>query len=336
MAKGFGQSETFAVRDLVVRRGEKLRGRLLAGRLADGSPIDIPVIVAHGREAGPVLYVQAACHGIEVNGIEVIRRLDQEIEPERLTGTILMVPVANVLGFNYRVRQTVFDLEDLNRVWPGKKTGRISERIAHLLFSEMVSRADYLLDLHTGSSTMVTHVRYFGEDPTCSALARVFGTRVVVDEPLDVNARALRFDGKLRNVALREGVCGITPELGGHSKFDQQAIRVGFAGVRNILIHLGMLRGTIELPPEQTVLKLDTQPLTANWGGLFLSQVEPGERVRQGQTLGVIYNPQTFDILEEVLAPQEGMVLSFNENPVVHTGERLASLGLIEGIWENH
>jgi len=333
MTRGFGAGDTFSVGDLVAQRGEKVKGRLIAGSLADGSPISIPVMIIHGRQPGPVLYVQAVCHGIELNGLEVIRRLYQEIDPAGLTGTILLVPIANVLGFNYRIRQTVFDLEDLNRVWPGKKNGRISERIAHLLFSQLVARADYLLDLHTGSATMVTHVRFFGQDPTCSGLARAFGTEVVVDEPLDENARAQRFDGKLRNVALREGIYGITPEPGGHSRFDPVAIGVGWQGVKNVLVHLGMLDGTLQLPSEQVVLKLDTQPLTANWGGVFMSQVRPGERVQKGQVLGFIYHPQTFEVLEEILAPEEGMVLSFTENPVVHTGDRLLNLGLIQGVW---
>jgi len=310
--------------------GQTAFGTIFIGTFADGSSLDIPVAVVRGAAPGPVLYVQAACHGIEVNGIEVIRRLMTGGALAGMRGALIAVPVANLVAFNHRMRQTFWDLEDMNRVFPGSAGGGMSQRMAHALYRSAVSKADYLIDLHTGGPGMVTHVRLAMEGKSAD-LARVFGTEVLVREPLDADFRQMRYDGKLRLVAERKGIVGITPELGAHSSFQEDNIAVGLRGVLNVIRFVGMLDGEMDLPPRQVVVSYSSKTqVKATAGGVLRTEMLPGMSVRAGQELGRTYDiRKAFAEVETFVAPVDGIVMSYNDNPVVHFGDRIASIGVI-------
>lgn len=325
-----GRDDALRVGGIVAHPGMRADGKLRVGTFADGSALDIPVIVVNGRRPGKVLYVQAACHGVELNGIEVIRRVLDLVDPARLRGALIAVPVANVVAFTHRIRQTHFDLEDMNRVWPGKEDGGMSQRMAHVLFSSAVLKADYLIDLHTGSGTMVTHIRLAPEGEAAT-LARIFGTELLVKEPLDQSFKEKRFDGKLRVVAERHGIPGITPELGAHSRLQEESIAIGVRGVTNVMKHLAMIDGEPDLPALQTVVSYSsTTQVKANHGGLFVSAVKPGQRVQAGETIGSTYDVASFRQVELFQSPIAGMIVSYSENPVVHFGDSVAMIGRVE------
>lgn len=306
-------------------------GNIFVGTFADGSALEIPVVLVRGRQPGPTLYVQAASHGIEVNGVDVVRRLITEADLASLRGALIAVPVANLVAFNHRMRQTFWDLEDMNRVFPGSASGGMSQRMADALFRSAVSQADYLVDLHTGGPGMVTHVRLAMEGQS-AALARVFGTEVLVKEPLDSDFRQMRYDGKLRLVAERQGIVGITPELGAHSRFQEENIEIGLRGVINVMKFVGMLDGQLELPERQTVVSYSTKTqVKASAGGLLRHTLRPGGTVQKGQVLGDTYDPRrAFATVETFRAPADGILVSYNDNPVVHFGDRIASIGVVE------
>ena len=130
--------------------GEKRFGSLPIGDLADGTPIEIPVVVVNGAREGKRLFVQAGVHGKEINPIEVMRRVVTGLDPAALSGVLVGVIIANPLSFEARDRRAPYDLEDMNRVWPGKPDGAISQRMAYAIYEGGVRGSDALVDLHTG------------------------------------------------------------------------------------------------------------------------------------------------------------------------------------------
>jgi len=308
--------------------GEKRFGSIEAGTLATGTPIEVPVCVVNGGAGdGPRLYVQALCHGSEINGLEALRRVLVALDPAQMRGILVAVPVANTVAFMHKERRTSFDNEDMNRVWPGKPDGALSARMAHAIWNGAILGADYLVDLHTGSSTMLTH-SVFGEgDDASEQLARVFGTEYLLMEEHDEEWRQARFAGKLRNVAVEAGIPSITPELGGNAKFEEARIREGEAGVRNVMIHLGMIDGEITRPARQVIVRNHLTRVTVSHGGIFLRAVQPGDEVSVGTPLGTIISARDFSELETVRSPLDGIVLSHVENPILNTGDSCAMLG---------
>jgi len=312
-------------------KGQLARGTLPVGTLADGTTLEVPFLILNGKGEGPTVYVEAACHGSEINGLEVIRRLvTEEVDLEVLCGAFVIVPVANVVAFTHRQGHTPFDNENMNRVWPGKADGRMSERIAHAIWHHAIEPCDYVIDLHTGNSTLVTHVVFMGGEESSRNLAVNFGVEVLISEEKDADWQKARFSGKLRNFADASGKPAICPELGGNSKFEPVRIEQGLRGVLNVAKHLGMLPGEPVLPKRQTVVAQGhlTQ-VKANHGGAALYAVTGGDRVSAGDLLCRIYSIRDFSVLEEVRSPGDGMIIMVAENPILHSGDMVAMMGKI-------
>jgi len=311
--------------------GQKVSGLIDYGSSADGSTLASPVCLLIGRQAGPCLYVQAAVHGNEINGIEVLRRVLEELDPVALSGAIIAVPVVNPSGFVNDARRNQFDREDMNRVWPGKEGGQASQQSTLALYREAVSQADYIVDLHTAGAGTLLHVVYGQGDPASRALAEAFGVGVLLEEPVSEDWKQARFAGKLRNLAASKGVPSITPELGATSTFEEPSILAGVRGLLNVLKHLKMLEGEPELPARQvTLIGSHLDQVRARQGGLFVAQVRPGEMVTEGQVLGFTYSVRDFQPVEIFHAPYAAMILSVTARPITNTGSGVVSLGLIE------
>lgn len=319
------------INGMTAEPGQKVAGVLPVGNFADGAPLEVPFMVLNGAGEGPVVYVQAACHGSEINGLEVIRRLvTEEVDVAALRGAFIIVPVANVTAFTHRQGHTPFDNENMNRVWPGKPEGRMSERLAHEIWHNCIEPADYVIDLHTGNSTLVTHVVFMGGESASEGLAYNFGVEVLIREEKDADWQKARFAGKLRNYADSAGKPAICPELGGNSKFEPERIEQGLRGVLNIAKHLGMIDGQPELPKRQTVVAQGhlTQ-VKADQGGAALYEVTGGDRVSKGDLICRIYSIRDFQVVQEIRSPADGMIIMVAENPVLHTGDTVAMMGKI-------
>lgn len=311
--------------------GRMAHGVFPVGNFADGTPLEVPFMILNGASEGPRVYVEAACHGSEINGLEVIRRLvTEEIALDQLKGQLVIVPVANVVAFTHRQGHTPFDNENMNRVWPGKADGRMSERIAYAIWENAIKGSDYLIDLHTGNSTLVTHVVFMGGEQSSQDLARAFGVEVMIQEEKDTDWQKARFNGKLRNYSDASGIPAICPELGGNSKFEAHRIEQGLRGVLNVLKHLGMLPGKPILPARQTVVAQGhlTQ-VKVNNGGAALFDVTGGDRIKEGDLICRIYSIRDFSFIEEVRSPADGMIIMVAENPILHTGDMAAMMGKI-------
>ena len=308
--------------------GSRTSGLIEHGSTADGATLQTPVHLLVGAEAGPVLYVQAAVHGDEVNGVEVLRRVVSSLNPKEMRGALIVVPVINGTGFVHHHRRNGFDMEDMNRVWPGKSNGQASAQIVYHLYQQAVRHAQYVIDLHTANSQTLLHVVYGHDDAGSRKMAEVFGIEILLEEAVNADLKAARFDGKLRNVLTSGGVAAITPELGGNNTFEEKHIELGVRGVTNVMKHLGMLAGEIVPPdrPQITLLGSHQDGVRATHGGLWHHKIQPGDRVKAGQVIGETYSIRTFEIVETQYAPADGFVLGIADVPIVNIGDRVANI----------
>jgi uncharacterized protein len=310
------------------KAGNRYYGVIEHGSFADGTLLQSPVHLIVGAHEGTILYVQAAIHGDEINGVDVLRRVVTGLNPANMHGALIAVPVTNGPGFVQHQRRNPYDEEDMNRVWPGKAGGMISQQIVFNLYEQAVRPAQYVIDLHTASSTTMLHTVYSAGDETSRKMAEVFALEVLLEEAVSEDLKQARFSGKLRNVLTASGVGAITPELGGDGRFEEANIQKGVRGVTNIMKYLGMLEGEI-LPPDNaqvTVRGSHLDKVRANHGGIFQAEVKPGDRVSEGQALGYIYSVRSFEVVERFVAPYNGFILGLNDVPVVNVGDPLVNI----------
>jgi len=301
--------------------GERGTGRLAVGEARDGSPIGLPVAVINGATGGPTLYLQAASDGDELNGVGVVRRVVPRIDPAHLSGTILVVGIANYHGFQVAQHRNPIDDTKLNRAYPGDENGTSSERIAAATF-DVATRADYGLDLHQGSTSRMIHEtrvrcgprhRLHGE---CLDLAKAFDCGYVLDQKGP--------DGQLARAAPDEGVPMIDPELGGSVGWDEHSIDIGVRGVENVLNYLGMVEGSA--PHNTQIRATGFEQYGAPAGGLIDIDGELGDRVERGERLFSVTNVFG-ERKAEVSADTDGILWRARRLPQVASGEYVCSVG---------
>jgi uncharacterized protein len=281
------------------------------------TPVNVPVTVVRGARRGPVLFLTAAVHGDELNGVEVVRRVMTTTEAESLRGTLICVPVVNRPGFLGHSRYLPGH-QDLNRFFPGDPEGNSAQRLAHVLFREIVGRSDHGIDLHTASDgrTNLPHVRADMRDEKARRMARRFGSEIIVDTP--GMARTLRA------AATRAGVPTILFEAGETARFQRSMVARGVRGVRNVLAALKMIPGPRREARFQVVIKA-SEWLRAPRGGIADVVVRPGEIVYAGNLIAAITNPFGREV-STVRAPFTGLVLGINTVPLAHPGDGVCHL----------
>jgi len=311
----------FEIGGQTVEPGARRLIDLPVARLSNHAPVTLPVHVVHGNRPGPALFVSAAVHGDELNGVEIIRRLLRTVQPGNVRGTLLCAPVVNVYGFIGRSRYLP-DRRDLNRSFPGSAGGSLAARLAHLFLKEVVLRCQLGIDLHTAAIHRVNlpQIRTnFTNRPEARRLATAFGAQVVLDSP--------ERPGSLRKAAREAGVEVLVYEGGEGLRFDEFAIKAGVDGIAGVMLEAGML----ELPEGvQPTVTGGREPLFANaskWvrapeGGVFRTSRRIGEAVGQGETIGVVSNPYD-DTESAVRSPRRGIIIGRTTLPIVNMGDAL-------------
>ncbi|SEL84660.1 succinylglutamate desuccinylase/aspartoacylase family protein [Haloferax larsenii] len=307
-------------------------------RLPSGVPVQTTVHTyepADGAD-GPTLYVQAAQHGREINGTEVLRRLHSQLERADLTGRIVAVPVADPLTFDRVSYSTPEALDsvnsNMNRVWPGDADGTLHERMAAKLW-EFAGDADAIVDLHTGSPDMLTHTVYRKHDDQSRELAEAFGVDLLLAEAAGEDAEEewseRNFGGKLRVAATDAGIPSITPELAHNKQLVEPAIVAGVEGLLNVARDMGILGGAVE-PWDGQTYRNHLGRVTAETSGLFVARedLQLGREVRPGDHLGWVYDPTTYNVLQEVEAERAGVVYSITREATVTAGKTLVGVAL--------
>jgi hypothetical protein len=285
--------------------------------------LTLPIHAINSKRAGPTLFLTAAIHGDELNGVEIIRRVMRLPELKRMRGQLIAVPVVNVFGFLNRTRYLP-DRRDLNRSFPGSEKGSIAARLAHLLATEVLSQAQYGIDLHTGAIDRenLPQIRADLSDPRVLALAREFGAPVIIDSKLR--------DGSLRHLARDQGIPMLLYEAGEALRFDEVSIRAGVRGVRRVMRALGMLPRRINTNPRmEPVISRTTSWERAPRSGILVSNCKLGERVRTGQVLCRIGDPMGQSD-SDVVATSSGVVIGKSNLPLAHEGDALFHIAQFE------
>ncbi|MCB1662375.1 MAG: succinylglutamate desuccinylase/aspartoacylase family protein [Pseudomonadales bacterium] len=285
----------------------------------EGITSPAPVIVVHGTKPGPVMCLTAAIHGDELNGIEIVRRVLNNLDAEKLTGTLIGVPIVNIQGF-HRASRYLPDRRDLNRYFPGKLYGSSASRIAYSFFNEIIVHCDALVDLHTGSlhRTNLPQLRADLSNPRVLELTQGFGATVVLHHT--------GTKGTLRRSATDRGIPAVTLETGGAMQLHEKPVTHGAKGILTLLYKLGMYKKSSLWGEPEPVYYKSTWVRT-NQGGILFSRVALGQRVKKGQLLGTVTDPIT-NARQEIFATRKGRILGMALNQVVQPGFAAYRIGI--------
>ena len=304
----------------IIQLGESKRIDIPVAKLATGSSLTMPVRIIRGPKEGPCLCLTSTIHGDELNGIEIIRQVLESIDPIALKGTVIAAPIVNVFGFLNQERYLP-DRRDLNRSFPGSKRGSTASLLAHLLMTEVVTHADVVFDLHTGSNhrTNLPQLRGALGDAETLKIAKAFGLPVMIDS----KAR----DGSLRAATLKLGKIALAFEGGETHRYNQEAIKYGTNGVLNAMHSMKMLKLSAR-PKVKSITASKSYWLRARRSGLFRRHVSLGDKVKKESILGSISDPFGEDAIT-LKSKEDGIVVGIATKPLINKGDALVHIAIL-------
>ncbi len=327
------KNDSFVLGDLKAMAGESVSGYLSVPE-KDGLSCSLPLTLINGSRKGKVLALVAGLHAYEYPPILALYRLKYMIDPKSLSGTLILVHIANLPGFQ---RRTIYynphDWKNLNRVFPGDPQGSLSQRIAHLLKKEVIDRCDYLIDLHCGDGNEAlipyTYWMIGGNkeiDETSQRMALAFGLKHIIIDPTRPKDRT---DSKyLGNTAILDSKPAITTESGYLGKTDEEFIAANIRGILNVMKLFKMIEGEAEFVSDPVYID-KYEVIYSNHDGLFYPQAEMGHYVQKGQKVGYITD-YLGNVKEEVRSPFSGILLYIINTPPANKGEPLFEVGRIK------
>ncbi len=308
--------DTLRIGEFSILPGEQRKIDLPVAKLYTDANVSLPVHVIRGKKPGPTIFISAAVHGDELNGIEIIRRLISKKTFKILKGAVIAVPMVNVYGVVNQSRYMP-DRRDLNRCFPGSAKGSLAGRVAHIFTNEIVKHCDYGIDLHTGAihRSNLPQIRADMSDNETKTLAQVFGVPVILNSNL--------VDGSLREAAVTNKTKVLLYEAGEALRFDEFSIRAGIKGILNVLHHLDMMR-------KQSLKKKLIEPfianssawLRANASGIVNNKVNLGDKIAKNDVLAEIGSPYG-EVLNVVKATRSGILIGKQNIPLVQEGEAM-------------
>lgn len=296
-----------------------------SGHISGGFDLGTPVVVIHGKEAGPTVCLTAAVHGDEVNGVEIARRVVQNLESEDLKGTLISVPVVNMDGL-WRKDRYMSDRRDLNRAFPGDINGSTASRVAYSLFYNIISHCDSLIDLHSGSMYRenITQLRVDLTIPEVAEVAKQFGAVSVL--------QSIAPSGSLRGSATKAGIPTVVMEVGGPFILNVTLVETAVKSLRSYLSSIDILPRSFFWSSPQPIFYA-SQWLRSEQGGILVNTVDLGQKVNKGQLLGKISNPVNEQV-EILFAPFDAVVLGRAQDQFVSAGYAVYNLGKRSNIKE--
>jgi predicted deacylase len=286
--------------------------------MADGTQPALPVLVASGAAHAPRLVCVAGIHGNEPEGVTALLDLWDEIEPSDLAGTLVLVPTANTPAFHAGERRNPADLLDMNRIFPGRADGTITERLAHRLFHDVVAGADFVLSLHGwGRGALVVPYTEYPRNSSVTqpsrAAANAFGLEWI--EAFDWPP------GMLVAVCAHNGIPAIEPEIGGLEITVSERRALYKRCTRNLMSHLGLMPRTPDIP--ENVRDVVRAQITAPTGGVLRRAVELGDAIHSGDPIATITDlfgqPQA-----EAISSLDGFVAALRLTGPINPGEQVA------------
>ncbi|QJR82847.1 succinylglutamate desuccinylase/aspartoacylase family protein [Alteromonas pelagimontana] len=278
--------------------------------------MSIPIYVKRGKRPGPTLFVSAALHGDELNGIEIVGRLIKSKAIAKLRGTLIAVPMVNVYGVLNQSRYLP-DRRDLNRSFPGSKKGSMAGRLANLFFKEVVSKCDAGIDLHTGAihRSNLPQIRADLDDPEVLEMAKAFGVPVLLNADIR--------DGSLRQAASESGVKILLYEAGQALRYDEFSIRAGVRGIINTMRHLNMLNKSHSKGHDiQRFIARESGWVRAPESGFVTHLAQLGDHVNKGDKLASVADPYGA-YLAAITSPAEGVIIGKQNIPLAQEGEAI-------------
>lgn len=314
------QEDEFEIGGVFVPPGESRNIRLSISETFISTPVQIPVTVIHGSTYGKKLFLTGAIHGDEVIGTAIIKEITKRIRADKLSGLLVCVPVVNLPGFMNNSRETP-DRRDLNRCFPGSKSGSMASRMAHKIYSEIISKCDYGIDIHAAAIGRTNYPQIKGDlkNKGVKKISLAFGTRVVIHDKGPI--------GSLRRVATKYGIAVITYESGECHKFERRHVITGINGVRNVMKKLGMIKGDVKVEKSQVIAE-KSRWIRAERGGILESTATLGSYVEEGDVIATVTNPFGVEV-STIKSPCEGYVVGVTTRPVVHPGDPLCHVAVL-------
>ena len=297
----------------IIQPGEKANLALEMPDLYSCAPIYMPIKVVHGRKAGPCLLIFSTIDGNEMNGLEIVNRLINEFDSDTINGTIIAVPVLNIYGLTHYPK-TIPSGNNLSECFPGTQNGNYGERIAYIFTHELIKKADYCIEIDTGAlnHNILPQVYCNFNNQKTKELAKAFQVPVITNVNLEGN--------NLRQTTEHLNIPLLVYQAGEAMRFDENAIKIGLNGTKNIMRAINMLFKEEPLEEINPVFSQDEEWIVAHKGGILHVSVELGQSITKGDLLGTIVDPFSADVAEQVKALEDGIIVGVNTTPLIHEG----------------
>jgi predicted deacylase len=284
------------------------------GKLHTMTDLHIPIIVERSKKEGPVVLLTAGLHGDEINGTEIVRELIVKKINKPKRGTIICIPVINIFGFVNQTREFP-DGRDLNRIFPGSKTGSLASQFAYYILKEILPHIDYAIDFHAGGAQRFNapQIRIVPNNTELKTLSDVFGA------PFTLYSNNI--SGSFRSSCDKMNVKMLLFEGGKSVDINNDVTKEAVEGTKRFLTHFGMLRNKHEISkPHQTIYIETSDWIRANFSGMFHGLKQIGSFVTKGELLATISDPFG-KVSHKLKAPHAGYLINVNDAPIVYQGD---------------
>lgn len=313
------KNQEVEIRGEKVGLGESKLIKIPVDRLPTGTLIEIPVYVFNGKEQGPTILLQGGLHGDEVNSVELVRRMLIDKSYKIHKGCVIVVPLLNIFGFLSLSRD--MHGKDVNRSFPGTKSGSLASRLAYYLMKEITANVDFGIDYHTGGAQRNNYpqVRYTPEDERAKVLADIFKA------PIQFASK--RIPKSFRNECFKHNIPILVYEGGESLRLEKRAIQEGINGTLRILRHFNMISKKVEITKAEPTIEINNRKwIRAKAAGIFNARVKNGASVKKGQILGYIMDTYG-ETKYSVKAPRQGYIIAKNNFPIINMGDALFHFG---------
>lgn len=313
------ENKVIRINGETIEPGQRKLVKINISRLPTGTLIDIPVHVFNSKKPGPTVLLQAGLHGDEINGVETLRRMLENDDFNIEKGAVIVVPILNIFGFIHFSRD-VPDGKDVNRSFPGRKTGSLASRIAYHYTNEVLPQIDFGIDLHTGGGQRhnFPQIRYTAKDEKSRNFAEIFNAPFYFASKL--------ISGSFRKAAFNMGKPILVYEAGESMRFDEKSIKIATKGIKNVLESCKMLSKQGKKDENSSIQLQSTKWIRASRAGMFIPKVDNGSKIIKGQVLGIVAD--TFaKKSKKILSPIDGYLFCVNYQAVVNQGDALFHIG---------
>ena len=313
-------AKTSEILNVRVAPGQNAQALLQVAHLHNRAAVEVPVFIEHASKPGPTILFLAGIHGDEVNGIEILRQCIAKGITKPKKGTTISIPVVNVIGYLHNGRDLP-DGRDLNRAFPGNRSGSLAGQIAHQLTHMVLPHVDLVIDFHTGGAQRFNapQIRISGKNKALVKLAKIFGT------PFVIHSKSV--PKSIRHTCDKKGIPLLLFEGGKSNNITSSVSNAGVNGVKRLMHDLDMLKPRFKVSPpkHKTMEIINSTWVRASTSGMFKPLIDVGKWTEKSTTIGQITDPYG-QSLNLIVAPNAGYVFNTNQAPTVYQGDALFHL----------